>query len=274
MLVKIAIVGAGFAGLAALKTLRELGHEATVFEKAPDVGGVWSRTRRYTGLQTQNNRDSYTFSDLRMPRDYPEWPSGEQVQAYLESYVDMFGLRPNLRLSTEVVRAELTDAEDGWLVTARRTGRAVGQAEEFDHLVVANGIFSDPSYPRYEGYADLVRAGGRLVAPSQLNDLETARDKNVLVVGYGKSACDIASSLAPIAASTRVVARNLPRRAPCGSVPTWRVPSLFPASRTGGATSPPVSCGPSSAPRGGTPAARASSRSRCTTSTRRSTTSG
>ncbi|WP_125776068.1 flavin-containing monooxygenase [Antribacter gilvus] len=206
---KVAIVGAGFAGLATLKTLRELGHDVTVFEKAPDVGGVWSSTRRYTGLTTQNNKDSYTFSDLRMPRDYPEWPTGEQVQAYMETYVEMFGLAPSIRLSTEVVRAELTDAEDAWLITARPAGGAVGPAESFDHLVVANGIFSDPMYPRYEGYPDLVRAGGKLIAPSQLNDLESARGKNVLVVGYGKSACDIATALGPIAATTRVVARNL-----------------------------------------------------------------
>ncbi|MFD7308846.1 flavin-containing monooxygenase [Promicromonospora sp. NPDC059942] len=206
---KIAVVGAGFAGLATAKTLREFDHEVTVFEKAPDVGGVWSATRRYSGLRTQNNKDSYAFSDLPMPRDYPEWPTGEQVQAYLERYVAKFELRPHLRLATEVVRAELTDAEDGWMVTARRIGAPVSSPERFDHLVVANGIFSDPVFPQYEGYADLVRAGGKLVASSQLNNLEDARGKNVVVVGYGKSACDVAAEIGVVAESTTVVARRL-----------------------------------------------------------------
>lgn len=206
---KIAVIGAGFAGLAAGKVLTELGHDVTIFEKAPDVGGVWSATRRYTGLRTQNNKDSYAFSDLRMPRDFPEWPTGEQVQHYLEKYVDTFGLRPSLRLSTEVVRAEPTDGEDAWLVTARPEGSAVSAPERFDHLVVANGIFSDPVLPKYEGYAKLLRAGGRLVASSQLGDVETARGKHVVVVGYGKSACDVAAELGPLAASTAVVARQL-----------------------------------------------------------------
>ncbi|MBE1878215.1 flavin-containing monooxygenase [Myceligenerans pegani] len=206
---RVAVVGAGFAGLAVLKVLRELGHEVVVFEKAPDVGGVWSRTRRYSGLTTQNNKDTYTFSDHPMPAEYPEWPSGAQVQAYLEAYVRKFGLGPSLRLSTEVVRTEPTDAEDGWLVTVRPAGGSLQAPERFDHLVVANGIFSDPVLPKYEGYSDLVRHGGRLLAPSQLNDITEGAGRHVLVVGYGKSACDIATSLGPIAASTRVVARSL-----------------------------------------------------------------
>lgn len=206
---KIAVVGAGFAGLASAKVLREFDHDVTVFEKAPDVGGVWSATRRYSGLRTQNNKASYAFSDLPMPRGYPEWPTGEQVQAYLESYVEKFGLGPSLRLSTEVLRAEPTPAEDGWMVTARAAGSAVSAPERFDHVVVANGIFSDPVFPQYEGFAQLVRAGGKLVASSQLTSLDDARGKHVVVVGYGKSACDVAAEIGPIAQSTTVVARNL-----------------------------------------------------------------
>lgn len=206
---KIAVVGAGFAGLASAKVLREFGHDITVFEKAPDVGGVWSATRRYSGLFTQNNKGSYSYSDLPMPKHYPEWPSGEQVQAYLEQYVALHDLENTLRLSTEVVRAELTADEDGWLVTSRRTGAPVGDPEPFDHVVVANGIFSDPVIPRFEGLVQLMRAGGKVIASSQLNSTEDVRGKNVVVVGYGKSACDVAADVGPVAASTTVVARNL-----------------------------------------------------------------
>jgi cation diffusion facilitator CzcD-associated flavoprotein CzcO len=61
---------------------------------------VWSRTRRYPGLETQNNRDSYCLSDFPMPKHYPEWPKGEQVQAHLgnRSYLasEDAGVRPCL----------------------------------------------------------------------------------------------------------------------------------------------------------------------------------
>ncbi|WP_253876940.1 flavin-containing monooxygenase [Promicromonospora umidemergens] len=206
---RIAVVGAGFAGIAHARVLTELGHEVVVFEKAPDVGGVWSATRRYTGLRTQNNRKSYAFSDMPMPKDYPEWPTGEQVQAYLERYVRSYGLVPVLRLSTEVVHVVPTPDDDGWLITARPLGASLRPPERFDHLVIANGIFSDPVIPHFDGYPDFVRSGGRLAASSQLTDVESVRGKHVVVVGYGKSACDIAAEIGHVAASTTVVARHL-----------------------------------------------------------------
>ncbi|MEH0826506.1 MULTISPECIES: flavin-containing monooxygenase [unclassified Micromonospora] len=207
---RIAIVGAGFAGLSAAKVLRQSGFEVTVFEKAPDVGGVWSRTRRYPGLRTQNNKGTYHLSDLPMPAHYPEWPTGEQVQQYLESYADKFGLHAVLRLSTEVLSAELVDDETAWLIASRPTDLPDAVTlERYDHLVVANGIFSDPVVPSFAGRADFTAAGGRVLASGEFHDLEAARGRNVLVVGYGKSSCDVAIPLSDVAAQTHLVAREL-----------------------------------------------------------------
>lgn len=205
---RIAIIGAGFAGLASGKVLTEFGHEATIFEKAPDVGGVWSETRRYPGLSTQNDKGTYHLSDLPMPKDYPEWPTGEQVQQYLESYSRTFDLTPRLRLGTEVVAADLDENGPRWTV---RTKGVDGTEEEheFDYLVVANGIFSQPFIPAYDGREEHERAGGRLCAPSDIHDLAEVRDRDVLVIGYGKSACDIAAAISNSARSTTVVARQL-----------------------------------------------------------------
>jgi cation diffusion facilitator CzcD-associated flavoprotein CzcO len=83
---RVAIIGAGVAGLATAKVLTQAGHDVEVFEKAPDVGGVWSQTRRYPGLTTQSPKAQYSLSDFPMPSDYPEWPTGEQVQAYLAAW--------------------------------------------------------------------------------------------------------------------------------------------------------------------------------------------
>ena len=114
---RIGIVGAGFAGLATAKVLSRAGHDVVVWDRTPDVGGVWSASRRYPGVQTQSPRDQYSLSDFPMPKSYPEWPSGEQVQRYLADYATHFGLDPLLRLDTEVVSTEQTDS--GWLVTTR-----------------------------------------------------------------------------------------------------------------------------------------------------------
>jgi cation diffusion facilitator CzcD-associated flavoprotein CzcO len=204
---RVGIIGAGVAGLATAKVLKQAGHEVVVYEKAPDVGGVWSRTRRYPGLTTQSPKQQYSLSDYPMPRDCPQWPTGEQVQAYLAAYASHFGLDPALRLSTEVTSAA-PKAGGGWTIAT------AGPAEHVDKLVVANGVFCEPAVPRYPGQAQFTEAGGRVLAGTELHDAEQARGKRVLVVGYGKSACDVTVPISQAAASTDVVARHL----------LWKVP--------------------------------------------------
>ena len=191
---RIAVIGAGFAGLSAVKVLTAFGHDVTGYEKAPDVGGVWSRTRRYPGLTTQNGSDTYALSDFPMPKHYPEWPSGEQVQEYLQAYAEHFGLLERFRFDTEVRSA--VRHGDGWSV----------DGEPYDHLVVANGIFSEPSLPDYPGVEEFAAAGGRLCHASEFTSLDDARGRDVVVVGYGKSSCDVAVALSEVASSTTVVA--------------------------------------------------------------------
>ena len=53
-----------------------------------------------------------------------------------------------------------------------------------------------------------------MLAGTELHDEEQARGKRVLVVGYGKSACDVAVPVSQVAASTDVIARHL----------LWKVP--------------------------------------------------
>ena len=195
---KIGIIGAGVAGLATAKVLTQAGHEVRVFDKCPDVGGVWSRTRRYPGVTTQSPKAQYSLSDFPMPKSYPEWPSGAQVQAYFAGYAAEFGLEPALRLNTEVTAAR--PIGDGrWSVQTRTAGGAE-PAEAFDRLVVANGVFCEPAVPAYPGLAEFTAAGGAVLAATEFNDAEQARGKHVLVVGYGKSACDVAVATSGVAA--------------------------------------------------------------------------
>ena len=204
---KIAIIGAGFAGLTTARHLRDFGHDVTVFEKVHDVGGVWSTTRLYPGVSTQNGKDTYCLSDYPMPKHYPEWPSGQQVQEYLNAYADQFNLKPLIRLSTPVTHAA-QGADGRWSVTYQPKGREAA-TEDFDFLTICNGIFSAPAIPDFQGAEAFKAAGGTICHSSEFLNLEEARGKHVVVIGYGKSSCDVAVGLEPAATSVTVVAREL-----------------------------------------------------------------
>ncbi|GGK40801.1 flavin-containing monooxygenase [Nocardia camponoti] len=210
---RIGIVGAGVAGLACAKVLSQAGFEVEVFDKTPDVGGGWSATRRYPGLRSVTRKVTDAFSDHPMPEDYPSVPDGQQMQAYLAGYVQEFGLGPKLRLNTEVIAADPVDS--GWLLEIRdETG---GHHTSCDHLIVANGIASDPLMPEFEGQAAFEAAGGRLHHVSRFPDVDRVRDRSVVVVGAGSDACDFAEAVSHLADETSIVATSLP----------WKLPRRF-----------------------------------------------
>lgn len=208
----VGIIGAGFAGLSTAKLLKSLGYSVTVYEKEPDIGGVWSASRRYPGLTTQNPRDTYALSDFPMPRDYPEWPNGEQMQAYFEAYADRFDLHRHISLGCSVERAEPLPDGVGWRIHWQ-AGAESGE-DEFDFLLICNGIFSTPALPDFNGLEAWCQGGGTLLHSSQFSNPALADGKHVLVIGYGKSSCDVAMAVAERSASTTVVARHL----------LWKIP--------------------------------------------------
>ena len=209
----IAIVGAGVAGLATAKVLKQAGHGVTVFDRVGDVGGVWSASRRYPGLSTQSTKAQYELSDFRMPKSFPEWPSGEQVQQYLEAYAEHNDLSRHIHLSTEVEHID-RQPDGHWTLRTRPVGAQRSTTSTFDGVVIANGVFSEPNRPTFPGAKEFVAAGGRLLAGSELLSEDQVRGKHVVVVGYGKSACDVTVAVSEAAASTDVIARQL----------LWKVP--------------------------------------------------
>jgi len=210
---RIGIIGAGFAGISSAKILADFGFDTVVFEKDPEVGGVWASSRRYPGLKTQNVRSTYSFSDFPYPKGTPEWPSGQQVQNYISSYCSHFNLKGRIHLNTTVESALLNEGSNMWTLRVYHT--TLGARNEiFDFLIVANGVFSDPLVPLYKGAEEFTRSGGRIVHTIDCHEVSDLKDKDVVVIGYGKSACDLAIATVEFSARTTVVANHL----------IWKVP--------------------------------------------------
>ncbi|MDC3983277.1 flavin-containing monooxygenase [Polyangium jinanense] len=220
----VGIIGGGLSGLVAAKTFLRGGFEVTVFEKEDEVGGVWARSRRYPGLQTQNARDTYAFSDFPMPSHYPEWPEGAQVQAYLASYADHFGVTPRVRLRTQVGEIRRRDG-GGFVVDTRPVGAPASErnTHTFDQVIISSGLFSLPHIPAIPGREAFEANGGRVLHTTAFHDTSVVRGKRVVVVGFSKSACDVASVAVEPAREVTLVHRSTAWKAPrflFGVVPT------------------------------------------------------
>lgn len=145
-----------------------------------------------------------------MPDEYPAWPTGQQVQAYLQSFCGKFNILPRVHLSEEVIDAtQNPETDNNWTITTRQTskeGQSLPDAQQntytFDVLLVCNGTFSDCFVPNYKGIDEFRAAGGKVCHTSEFLNLEEARGKDVIIVGYGKSACDCAVALSRVANTT------------------------------------------------------------------------
>ncbi|MCV3273675.1 flavin-containing monooxygenase [Roseobacter sinensis] len=188
----VAIIGGGVSGLAAAKAFSERGHHVTGFERTHDFGGVWEPSRSYPDVQTQSPKDLYCFTDHPMPDDYPEWPKGPQVHAYLASYAEKHGLHQLFRLNTTV--KSMQPRRPGWTLTLEAEGRE--WTEAFDFVVVATGQFSDKNVITHPGQESFEAAGGRVLHSSEYTDPAMIEGKRVVVLGGSKSATDIAVNAA------------------------------------------------------------------------------
>jgi hypothetical protein len=197
---RVGIVGAGPAGLAALRALTAAGLDAVAFERGARVGGVWSLEERptaaYRSLHLITSRARTEFEEHPMPDGTPDYPSRDAIGAWLESYVERFGLGERLRLSTPVERAERRPG-GGWEV----------DGEPFDVLVVASGHnevakWPDPPYPGTDDFA------GEQLHALDYDDPAAFAGRNVLVVGVGNSALDIATDLSHHAGRTFLSVRH------------------------------------------------------------------
>jgi hypothetical protein len=206
--VRLAVVGAGPAGLAALRALTARGFDAVAFERRPCVGGVWALhdderpTAAYRSLHLITSRARTEFAEHPMPDGTPDYPSRDAVGRYLEDYARRFGLLERIRFGAGVREARRLPG-GGWEVEPE----GGGEPERFDGLVVANGHneeakWPEPAYPGSESFA------GRQLHALDYTEGDEFRGQNVLVVGMGNSAMDIATDISLVARRTFLSARH------------------------------------------------------------------
>ncbi len=200
---KLAVIGAGAAGLCAAKHLLGQGIDVVIYEMGTCIGGLWvyendnGLSGAYQSLHVNSENKVTAYKDFPFPDDAPIYPDHVQMAQYLAAYAERFDLRPHIRFSCKIAAVE--QVPDGtWAVTL-----ADGRKEEFNAVVVATGHQGVPSHPPFA--KDFT---GHYMHSHGYRLPEPFKGQDVLVVGAGNSACDIASDICTVTASTTMAARS------------------------------------------------------------------
>ncbi len=201
MVRRVAVIGAGAAGLASARWLLDAGLEPVVFERTHAVGGLWRPDSglAYPSLRTNTSKQKTAFSDLSFDDALPDHPWRDDVLAYLERYADVAGVRPYIRFGHAVAAVHPSVA--AWSV----------DGEPFDAVVVASGLFTRPVEPPLAGREAFP---GRVIHSGEYRDPASFAGRSVVVVGAGSSGADIAVELASVARSVTLAVREMPTFAP------------------------------------------------------------
>ena len=203
----VAIIGAGSSGIAAAKALHERGIDFDCYEASDRVGGNWVFGNRngmsaaYRDLHINTSRDRMQFSDFPMARSLPDFPHHSDIASYFDAYVEHWGFRDRIRFETAVARAEKLD-DGGWLLTDQH-----GVGRHHDVLLVANGHHWDARWPEPAFTGSQTFEGLQMHAHGY-RDNGFLEGKDVVVLGMGNSAMDIAVESSFVARSTQLAARR------------------------------------------------------------------
>lgn len=201
---RIAVIGGGVSGIAAARVLSQFGHQVVLFERSAEPGGVWSVA--YPEVRLQNVAEHYRLSDFPWPSPPDQHPSREQILDYLRAAVAHYRL--DLRTRHEVTA--LHEEPDGWQVDLRTPQGPL--RERFDFVLLAAGHYTGE--PQRLKLADRERFAGTVVTDRDVRDLSILDRPQIAVVGFGKSALDMATLAAERGARVHHVFRS----------PRWLLP--------------------------------------------------
>ncbi len=206
--VKVAILGAGFAGLCMGLRLKAQGESSfLILEKADRVGGTW-RENVYPGAGCDIPSHLYSYSFAPNP-DWPEVYSAQpDILAYIEGVVEQHDLAGHIRFGAEVAGATWDEAAGHWSISL-----ADGASLTAEAFVTAWGQLNRPKLPPIEGREGFT---GPAFHSAHWDASVDLAGKRVAVIGNGASAIQFVPEVAKVAGQLTLFQRS----------PNWIVPRM------------------------------------------------
>jgi cation diffusion facilitator CzcD-associated flavoprotein CzcO len=210
--VTVAVIGAGFSGLAVGARLKQAGiDDVRLIDKAGDVGGVWY-WNRYPGAMC----DTAAMIYLPMLEEAGTVPSAKyvhapEIHAHAKRIATTFGLYDGALLSTGITEVVWDDESSRWII---RTDR--GDELRARHVTMGTGPLHRPKLPGIPGLHDFA---GHAFHTSRWDYAYTGgdpsgapmtglADKRVGIIGTGATAVQCIPHLAATAGELLVFQRT------------------------------------------------------------------
>ena len=198
----MAIVGAGFGGVATAVQLKAQGQDdIVILERGDRIGGVW-RANTYPGIACDVPSHLYSLSFAPNPDWTKRFSPGSEIRAYLEGVADRFGVTPLIRFNADVERAAFDEQAGKW-----RLSVANGDDVEVEVLITACGQLTRASIPDVPG---LDRFKGPMFHSAHWDRDFDPGGRRVAVIGTGASAIQFVPEIAPAVAHMTIFQRSAP----------------------------------------------------------------
>ncbi|MGE0267364.1 MAG: NAD(P)-binding domain-containing protein [Candidatus Omnitrophota bacterium] len=195
---RVAVIGAGPAGLVTVKELLEAGQSVLCFEKTTDLGGVFQFEQdkgcAYTSLQLTSSAAITCFSDFAPPKNAPHHFMHNEYFQYLSDYAAHFGLRKHIRFAEEVKKIK-QNKNGTWTVISQNLHSHKEEEHLFDAVAVCSGVHQSPYIPALTGLETFT---GEALHSIRYKNPDRFKGKRVVVVGAGESASDIVDEVSKV----------------------------------------------------------------------------
>jgi cation diffusion facilitator CzcD-associated flavoprotein CzcO len=209
---RLAVIGAGMAGILAAVRLSEAGlTDFTVYEKADGLGGTW-RDNTYPGLSCDVPSHLYSYSFALNPEWSHMYSPGPEILAYLQDVARRHDVVRFMRFGDGVERCRFEGGR--WHLTT-----AAGVHDEVDVVIAATGVLHHPRLPDIDG---LDSFAGSVFHSARWDHAATIDGARLGIIGTGSTAVQIVSAVVERVAKLTLFQRTA----------QWIMPASNPAFTT------------------------------------------
>jgi 4-hydroxyacetophenone monooxygenase len=207
----VAIIGSGHSGIAMGVQLSLLQIPYVIYERRPDLGGVWS-VNRYPDIRVDTMSSMYQLGFVKRYPWSEYFARGPEVSRYMTHTARHFAVYEQICFEHEVRAVRFDPETSRWELEIAHGGEVIQTSASI--VVSATGLFLTPKKLDIDGIDDFQ---GDLVHTTRWPEDYSVTGKTVAVIGNGSTGVQLLSPVAAAAKEVYVFVRT----------PQWVTPQVY-----------------------------------------------